>query len=293
MAEAAKYLIDIEKEDLRILMAIEIGMKRSEYVTVKNIRFYARYPLEETLYRLKKVHKEGMIIRNASSYEIGYTLNSLGYDVLALHALVERGKISQLGPLIGKGKESDVYSCMDDDNNIFALKIYRMGRTSFKNIKKTRNIIKNRKHLSWLYINRLAAKREFEALKRIYKLNLNTPKPIAFNRHIVVMSYLRGKELAYSRDIPNPRKIFKKIIKQIRIIYEKLGIIHGDLGEFNIVIDENENILIIDWIQWISKNHPNARKTLERDINNLCEYFKKKFKIIFDTQAILDSFLKK
>jgi RIO kinase 2 len=293
MAEAAKYLIDIEKEDLRILMAIEIGMKRSEYVTVKNIRFYARYPLEETLYRLKKVHKEGMIIRNASSYEIGYTLNSLGYDVLALHALVERGKISQLGPLIGKGKESDVYSCMDDDNNIFALKIYRMGRTSFKNIKKTRNIIKNRKHLSWLYINRLSAKREFEALKRIYKLNLNTPKPIAFNRHIVVMSYLRGKELAYSRDIPNPRKIFKKIIKQIRIIYEKLGIIHGDLGEFNIVIDENENILIIDWIQWISKNHPNARKTLERDINNLCEYFKKKFKIIFDTQAILDSFLKK
>jgi len=292
MAEAAKHLLDIEKEDLRVLTAIEIGMKRSEYVTVPNIKFYARYPLEETLYRLKKVHKEGMIVRNASSYEIGYTLNSLGYDVLALHTLVERGKISKLGPLIGKGKESDVYSCMDDDNNIFALKIYRMGRTSFKRIKKTRNIIKNRKHLSWLYVNRLAARREFEALKKIYKLNLNTPKPITYNRHIVVMSYLRGKELAYSKDIPNPRKIFKKIIKQIRIIYEKVGIIHGDLGEFNIVIDEKENILIIDWIQWVSKNHPNARKLLERDITNLCDYFNKKFKLEFNKDEILKNFYK-
>lgn len=290
MAEAAKYLLDIEKEDLRILMAIEIGMKRSEYVTTSNIKFYARYPLEETLYRLKKVHKEGMIVRDASSYEIGYTLNSLGYDILALHTLVERGKISQLGPLIGKGKESDVYSCMDDNSNIFALKIYRMGRTSFKSIKKTRNIIKNRKHLSWLYINRLAARREFEALKKIYKLKLNTPKPITYNRHIVVMSYLRGKELAYIKDLPNPKKIFKKIIKQIKVIFKKAGIIHGDLGEFNIVIDESENILIIDWIQWVSKNHPNAKKLLDRDITNLCEYFKKKYNLEINKDAILKSF---
>lgn len=293
MAEAAKHILNIEKEDLRILMAIEIGMKRSEYVTVSNIKFYARYPLEETRYRLKKVHKIGMVMRNASSYEMGYTLNSMGYDILALHTLVKRGKISQLGPLIGRGKESDVYSCMDDNGNIYALKIYRMGRTSFKSIRKTRNIIKNRKHLSWLYVNRLAARREFEALKKIYTLKLNTPKPITFNRHIVVMSYLRGKELAYSKNISNPRKIFKRIIKQIKIIYEKIGIIHGDLGEFNIVIDENENILIIDWIQWVSKNHPNAKKILERDLSNLCEYFKKKFKIYFDKEAILMDFYKK
>ncbi|MFW9819277.1 MAG: serine/threonine protein kinase, partial [Candidatus Thorarchaeota archaeon] len=52
----AKLLTRLEKEDLRILMAIEIGMKRSEYVTVNNIKFYSRYKMEETLYRLKKVH---------------------------------------------------------------------------------------------------------------------------------------------------------------------------------------------------------------------------------------------
>ena len=76
MAIAAKLLTSLHKEDIRILMAIEIGMKRSQYVTVNNIRFYSRYPMEETLFRLKKVHKHDLIIRNITKHEIGYTLNS-------------------------------------------------------------------------------------------------------------------------------------------------------------------------------------------------------------------------
>ncbi len=291
--EAAKLLPDLEKEDLRILMAIEIGMKRSEYVKINNIKFYSRYKMEETLFRLNKIHKLDLIIRDSSKNEIGYTLNSIAYDLLALHTLVEKNIVSQLGPLIGKGKESDVYSCMDDNENIYALKIYRMGRTSFKSIKRSRDLTGERSHLSWLYINRLAAKKEFEVLKRIYKLNLNTPKPIGYNRHIVVMSYLRGKELVYYKSIKNPDKIFNRIIKQMEIIYQKANIIHGDLGEFNIVLDEKGNILIIDWLQWIPSDHPNATSILERDIRNVCNYFQKKYKVESDTNKIIASFYKK
>jgi len=228
--EAANLLTSLEKEDLRILAAIEIGMKRSEYVTLSNIKFYSRYKMEETLFRLNKVHKLDLLIRDASKYEIGYTLNSKAYDLLALHALVKRNVISKLGPLIGKGKESDVYSCIDDNGKIYALKFYRMGRASFRNIKRYRDLIGDRGHLSWLYVNRLAATREFEALTKIYKLKLNTPKPIAYNRHVIVMSYLRGKEIVYFKQIKKPLKIFKRIIKQIKIIYQKANMIHGDLG---------------------------------------------------------------
>ncbi|MFX0057528.1 MAG: RIO1 family regulatory kinase/ATPase [Candidatus Hodarchaeota archaeon] len=291
MAEAAKILPTLEKEDLRILMAIEIGMKRSEYVKLNDIKFYSRYPMEETLFRLKRVHKNDLIIRE-TSYEVGYTLNSIGYDILALHSLVEKNIISQLGPLIGQGKESDVYSCMDDHENIYALKIYRIGRTSFKNIKRFRSFVGERTHLSWLYVNRLAAKKEFNALKRIYKLKLNTPKPLAYNRHAIVMSYLRGKELAHFVYIKNPEKIFNKIIKQMKQIFQKGNMIHGDLGEFNIVLDEKENILIIDWLQWVPSNHPNAKSLLERDINNLSNYFNKKFNIESNPEQIIESFYK-
>jgi len=245
----AKLLTKLEKQDLRILMAVEIGMKRSEYVTVSNIKFYSRYKMEETLFRLKKVHKQDLIIRDASKHEIAYTLNSKAYDLLALHTLVEKNIISQLGPLIGKGKESDVYGCMNDAGDIYAAKIYRIGRTSFKNIKQLRDLIGDRGHLSWLYINRLAAK--------------------------------------------NPMKIFNKIIKQLRIIYKKGKMIHGDLGEFNIVLDNKGNILIIDWLQWVPIDHPNANSLLERDIGNICSYFTKKFKIESNVDEILNSFYKK
>ncbi len=274
-------------------MAIEIGMKRSEYVTLSNIKFYSRYKIEEVLYRLKKVHKLDLIIRDASKYEIAYTLNSKAYDVLALHTLVEKNIISQLGPLIGKGKESDVYSCMDDDQNIFAAKFYRIGRTSFKSIKRLRDLIGERGHLSWLYVNRLAAKKEYEALERIHKLNLNTPKPIGYNRHVVIMSYLRGKELVYFKSIKNPVKIFNRIIKQMKIIYHKGNMIHGDLGEFNIVLDEKGNLLIIDWLQWVPSDHPNSKSLLERDISNVCNYFQKKFNVDSNADEIIRTFYKK
>ena len=293
MSKAAKILPDLEKEDLRILMAIEIGMKRSEFVTINNIKFYSRYLMEETLFRLKKVHKLDLIIRDSSKNEVGYTLNSIGYDILALHALVEKEIIGQLGPLIGKGKESDVYGCMDDNGNIFALKIYRIGRTSFKSIKSLRSFLGNRKPASWLYVNRLAAKKEYDALNKIYELKLNTPKPIGFNRHIIIMSYLRGKELAYHSNIKNPVKVFNKIIKQVKIIYQKAKMIHGDLGEFNIVVDHKDNILIIDWLQWVPSDHPNANSLLERDIRNVCNFFKKKYDVESNPLDIIQSFKKK
>ena len=291
--EAARLLTKLDKEDLRILMAIEQGMRRSEYVTVNNIKFYSRYPIEETLFRLKKVHKYDLTIRNSSEREVAYTLNSRAYDLLALHTLVEKKIISQLGPIIGKGKESDVYSCMDDNENIYALKIFRIGRTSFKNVKKYRNLIGERKHFSWLYVNRLAGKKEFEALKEIYKLKLNTPRPIGYNRHIIVMEYLRGKELVYFKTIDKPEQIFNRIIGQMKIIYQKAHMIHGDLGEFNIVLDEIGNILIIDWLQWIPSDHPNSKSLLRRDLENLCFYFEKKFNIESDIDDILSIFYQK
>ncbi|MHA1526014.1 MAG: RIO1 family regulatory kinase/ATPase domain-containing protein, partial [Promethearchaeota archaeon] len=127
----------------------------------------------------------------------------------------------------------------------------------------------------------------------VYTLKLDTPKPIGYNRHSLVMEYLRGKELVYYKDIENPAKLFNKIIKQVIIIYQKLGMVHGDLGEFNIVVDEKSNILIIDWVQWVPDSHPNANQLLQRDIENLCKFFKKKYDVESDVNEILSAFHQK
>ena len=60
----------------------------------------------------------------------------LGYDYLALYAFMKRGSVTKIINKIGVGKESDIYSCENADKEIVILKLARLGRTSFRTIKK-------------------------------------------------------------------------------------------------------------------------------------------------------------
>jgi len=44
-----------------------------------------------------------------------------------------------------------------DDGEIFALKLHRLGRTSFRAVKSKRDYLGKRSSFSWLYLSRLAA----------------------------------------------------------------------------------------------------------------------------------------
>lgn len=288
--EAAKIIKSMEKEDYRILRAIERGMRRAATVKLSDICFFSKLKMEEVLFRLNKVHKNNLVIRDSTG-ETSYKLNSIGYDMLALHILVGHETISQLGMEIGKGKESDVYKCINDKDEIMTMKIFRIGRTSFRKVKQLRVFIGEKHHSSWLYINRLAAMREYAALLKIAPLGLSIPKPIGHNRHILIMEYIEGSELNDLIDIEDPVFIFDEIINQMSTIYKNAGIIHGDLGEFNILINSEGDLMIIDWPQWVPKNHPNALSILGRDIENICIFFKKRFNVESNPEEILKSIL--
>jgi RIO kinase 2 len=57
----------------------------------------------------------------------GYRLSYSGYDYLALKALVKKGIVYAVGPQVGTGKESDVFTCTGDDETgkQLILKIHR------------------------------------------------------------------------------------------------------------------------------------------------------------------------
>jgi RIO kinase 2 len=42
---------------------------------------------------------------------------------------------------------------------------------------------------------------------------------------------------------------------------------------------EDDRCVIIDWPQWVETNHPNAGAILERDIDNILAYFKRKYNV--------------
>ena len=57
---------------------------------------------------LKALLRQKLVHHDSSKYD-GYRLTPLGYDFLALKALVNRGAVASVGRQIGVGKESDVY----------------------------------------------------------------------------------------------------------------------------------------------------------------------------------------
>ena len=279
--------MDMDTEDIRILAAVELGMKKHEMVPIKHISYFARYDLEETEYRLDRVHKLGMLQRNKVG-SVAYCLNNEGYDILALHTLFSQGHIESVGPPMGRGKESDVYRCLTKKGDQVALKLHRLGQTSFRNIRKYRSYIEERTHTSWLYISRLSAKREFEGLKRVAKLKLRTPTPIAQNRHAIVMSIIQGEEISKFDELNDPDIHFNEIIREYKQFFSRAHVIHGDLCEFNILIDPDDKVLIIDWPQWEDWNHPNAQELVTRDITNICAFFSKKGVISNPVEIITD-----
>lgn len=278
--DVIKIFKKLESKDIRILTSIELGMKTFQWVPVEEIMKYTRMDYDRLNYRLVKLAKQKLVKFTTTPYE-GYQIYFEGYDALALHTFVQRQTISAIGNEIGVGKESVVLEAIKesvlgfDDTQPVVIKFHREGRTSFTQVKRTRNHIGDREHVSWIYAARLAAKREAEIIKKLYP-DVSVPKLIDYNRHAIVMEIAQGS-LLYKTKVEDPQWFLNEILKQIHYAYIK-EIIHGDLSEYNIFVSEN-GIQIIDWPQYIEPSHPHADELLERDISNILSFFKRKYNL--------------
>ncbi|WXG45858.1 MAG: serine/threonine-protein kinase RIO2 [Candidatus Atabeyarchaeum deiterrae] len=167
------------------------------------------------------------------------------------------------------------------------IKLQRHGRISFRGVRRTRGYVEDRRHTSWLYISRLAAGREYLALQKLYPIGVSVPKPIACNRHAIVMSAIEGDLLADCRTFSRPLRVLNQIIENVRKAYIDADTIHSDLSEYNIIVTPKLRVLIIDWPQWVDSKHPNWQLYLERDMRNILYFFDRKFGIKKNLSDIL------
>jgi len=65
-------------------------------------------------------------------------------------------------------------------------------------------------------------------------------------------------------------------------------VIHTDLSEYNILVDGEGEVWIIDWPQYVSTDHPNAMELLERDVGNVVYYFQRKYGLEYDPEQALN-----
>ncbi|XP_018651982.1 putative serine/threonine-protein kinase rio2 (rio kinase 2) [Schistosoma mansoni] len=321
----------ISSEAWRALTAIEMGLKNHEVVPPELALKISH--LRRSCIGFSHLVQEQLILNKLVAYETdnrhsmkGYRLTNLGYDYLALNQLFKSEQLASLGTMIGAGKESDVYIATagarcgrlsDDSEDLLdefpkegdavVVKFHRLGRTSFRKVKEKREYHQHRSSCSWLYLDRLASRREFVMMQSLRSKGIPVPIPYTHNRNAVVMSYV-ADSLPLYRILPsilnsNESALARSLYYQAKDILERvasLGLVHGDLNEFNLMVSDldpeqnmdisNPKLVLIDFPQMISRDHKLANTIYERDAEGVVNFFSRYFDIpLDDLPSSLDS----
>lgn len=125
----------------------------------------------------------------------------------------------------------------------------------------------------------------FQAL---YDRGFPVPKPVDYNRHAVVMELINGYPLYVNslwlplipcciillyllytlpvlslpvrcqvHELQDPSALYSEFMDLI-VKLANHGLIHGDFNEFNLMLDDQDHITMIDFPQMVSTSHPNA-----------------------------------
>ncbi|KFV16157.1 Serine/threonine-protein kinase RIO2, partial [Tauraco erythrolophus] len=255
---------------------VEMGMKNHEVVPASLVASIASLKHGGCNKILRELVKHKLVAYERTKTVQGYRLTNAGYDYLALKTLSSRQVINSVGNQMGVGKESDIYIVANEEEQQFALKLHRLGRTSFRSLKNKRDYHKHRHKMSWLYLSRLAAMKEFAYMKALHDRKFPVPKPVDYNRHAVVMELIDGYPLCQVRQMEDPASVYSELMDLI-VKLANHGLIHGDFNEFNLILDNDDHVTMIDFPQMISTLHANAEWYFDRDVNCIKEFFKKRF----------------
>jgi RIO kinase 1 len=78
--------------------------------------------------------------------------------------------------------------------------------------------------------------------------------------------------LLREKDPKNPQVFYDTILNEMQKMWQKAGLAHGDLSEYNIMVYEDKPV-IFDVSQAMLTIHPLAPMLIERDIQNINYFF--------------------
>jgi len=225
---------------------------------------------------LKGLADEKLVEFKRTEY-LGGAFTFLGLSLYSLKRFVKKDVVTMLGKKMGEGKESIIYNCISKWGEA-VIKFHKVGYQSFKKVREKRDY--GDLHYTVLMIR--SARNEYNALKKLHG-KVSVPKPYGWEGNAVLMELIDAKEL-YKVRLKNPKDVLEYILEEVREMYA-LGIVHGDLSQFNILVS-SEGIWIIDFPQAIDLNELEsdeemkiAEEIFRRDLENILNYFKKAYNL--------------
>ncbi len=239
-----------------------------------------RKRVEKKLHGKEKAYEIEQLMKEKRSEE--YEVLEEVFDkstLMVIYDLMNEEVIDEIYGVVKAGKESRVYWGKDKSKEELAIKIYLTisaefrkgmlkyieGDPRFKGVKRgTRSLV-----YAW-------AQKEFRNLHQATAAKVKVPNPIAVKKNVLVMEFIGedGVSAPCMKEQPpkNPEQAYNTLLRYLKKLYGKAGLIHGDLSEYNVMIWKGRPVLF-DVSQAVPPSHPLADSLLRRDLQNLNSYF--------------------
>ncbi len=203
------------------------------------------------------------------------------------------------------GKEAEVH-LVKMDSLLLALKIYKVNQkysSRFEyldlNVMKdtpTTRAMRKKTRKGKMFTRSFWTYREYSILKKLNEYNLQVPKVYDFIEDAILMEFL-GEESAPALRLVDLnlsksqlKKAYLDTLEFLRAL-TKLGYVHGDFSEYNILWWEN-SAYAIDFPQMLDFKNPFASEKLQKDLDNIYKFFSKFIDIDYkELLEIKDNFM--
>jgi len=209
-----------------------------------------------------------------------------------IYKLMHRRIIDTIHGVVKAGKEARIYWGQNPEAEELAIKIYYTATADFRKgmLKyiegdpRFRRVRRDPRSIIYTW-----TQKEFKNLKLAEEADVNAPRPSAFYRNILVMSFIGSDgvpaPLLREIDPTEPETFYRQLLLQMRLLYTRVQLVHGDLSEYNIMVWEDAPV-IFDISQAVLIAHPMSDMLIQRDIENVNSYFSRLGVEVIDNDTV-------